>query len=74
MRALFEIEWPDEHGKGWLSVENLEACLTTSACCAPGTVTGIRQFWLTSGSRINPDAQCLTDVPPDVTSGEVPGA
>lgn len=39
-KAVFEIEWPDDHGDGWMNIWNLMMCLTKKCPNTDFTVRG----------------------------------
>jgi len=34
-KKIFNIEWPDDYGMGWMNIDNLGSCLTTKQHIGP---------------------------------------
>jgi hypothetical protein len=42
MKGIFEIEWDDECGPGWMNKWNLETCLNTKDHCGEGLILDVK--------------------------------
>ncbi|GAF74767.1 unnamed protein product [marine sediment metagenome] len=42
MKGVFEIEWDDECGPGWMNKWNLETCLNTKEHCGDGLILNVK--------------------------------
>jgi hypothetical protein len=57
MKAIFEVEWDDECGPGWMNEWSLEHCLNTKEHCGEGLILKVRDIteeqWLLNTIKKN---------------------
>jgi hypothetical protein len=54
MKGIFEIEWPDDYGPGWMNQWNLETCLRTKEFIGPKVEISVKDITAVEAPPPNP--------------------